>query len=81
MSHREKQEAPLPSAEQSTVTVRNMTGEARSLHAELFLAILGKTSKYSSEDLPPENHYVFQAASQFNLLEFPSPKFTPEKGI
>ncbi|CAJ1947373.1 unnamed protein product [Cylindrotheca closterium] len=67
----------------SKVTVRNMVGEARSLHSEPFSAILGKTSsnKYPPGDFPPQNHYIFQAASQFNLLEFPSPRVTPEAGI
>jgi len=63
---------------QSTITVQNMVGEARSLHSEPFAGILGK---HQREDFPPENHYVFQAASQFNLLEFPHPRITPEAGI
>ena len=65
----------------STITVRNMVGEARSLHSEPFAALLGKTSKYPPGDFPSENYYVVQAASQFNLLEFPSPRTTPEAGI
>jgi len=85
LDHRKQQQgAPMCSSttQQTTITVRNMIGEARSMHLEPFAGILGKTSEYSSEeDFPPENHYVFQAASQFNLLEFPSPNTTPEAGI
>ena len=62
----------------STITVRNMVGEARSLHSEPFHGILGKSP---SADFPPDHHYIYQAASQFNLLEFPSPSVTPEAGI
>ncbi|KAL3931042.1 MAG: hypothetical protein SGBAC_011493, partial [Bacillariaceae sp.] len=82
-SHQKQQGARSYCAtqEQPTVTVRNMVGEARSLHSEPFATILGKASKYSATDFPAENYYVFQAASQFNLLEFPSPSTTPEAGI
>lgn len=62
-----------------TITVRNIVGEARSMHSEPFHTRLGENP--SSKNFPPENYYIFQAASQFNLLEFPSPSVTPEAGI
>jgi len=54
------------------ITLRNVVGEARSLH---------------SSDEVTNNHdgltapVIVQAASQFNLLEFPSPGCLPESGI
>jgi len=49
------------------VTVRNMSGEARSLHTDVMD--------------PPGAPIVVQAASQFNFLEMPSPHTVPEAGI
>jgi len=51
----------------AAVTVRNMSGEARSLHT--------RAMKPSGAPI------VVQAASQFNLLEMPSPRGVPENGI
>lgn len=54
------------------ITLRNVVGEARSLH---------------SSDEVTNNHdgltapVIVQAASQFNMLEFPSPGCLPESGI
>ena len=47
---------------ESNISVKNMVGEARSLHTKIPGAVI-------------------QAASQFNMLEFPSPDVTPELGI
>mmetsp|Transcript_32688 Transcript_32688/g.49260 ORF Transcript_32688/g.49260 Transcript_32688/m.49260 type:complete len:366 (-) Transcript_32688:231-1328(-) len=46
--------------------LQNIVGEARELHSN------GKLT---------DNGAVIQAASQFNFLEFPSPRHTPENGI
>lgn len=51
----------------AVVTVQNVVGEARSMH-------------WSVVDLG-ERPVIIQAASQFNLLEMPSPEVTPEAGI
>mmetsp|Transcript_29987 Transcript_29987/g.59999 ORF Transcript_29987/g.59999 Transcript_29987/m.59999 type:complete len:421 (+) Transcript_29987:70-1332(+) len=48
------------------LAVANIIGDARSLH----------TSSLSSS-----SPIIIQAASQFNLLEFASPSYTPEEGI
>lgn len=58
------------------ITVRNMVGEAWSMHSQPFQDNLGNAA---SEDFPPESHRVFQEASQFNPLEFPSPNVVPEQ--
>ena len=47
------------------IRVQNVIGEARALH---------RTTQ-------PRQPTVIQAASQFNLLEFPAPSVTPEHGI
>mmetsp|Transcript_24434 Transcript_24434/g.36918 ORF Transcript_24434/g.36918 Transcript_24434/m.36918 type:complete len:367 (-) Transcript_24434:204-1304(-) len=47
-------------------TLQNIIGEARALHSDSAIV---------------DNGAVIQAASQFNFLEFPSPRFTPEAGI
>ena len=49
------------------VTVQNVVGEARSMHSRVV-------------DLG-ERPVIIQAASQFNMLEMPSPSVTPEAGI
>ena len=54
----------------SIITVRNIIGEARSLHTSDEITKKG--------DRAP---VIIQAASQFNLLEFPSPDVVPESGI
>lgn len=49
---------------QSTITVRHMTGDIRRMHSAPF----DPKSEYS-QDFPPENYYIFQVASKFNLLQ------------
>lgn len=53
-----------PPTFESHITVKNIVGEARSLHSD-----------------PLYDGAVIQCASQFNMLEFPSPRITPEAGI
>mmetsp|Transcript_9052 Transcript_9052/g.11123 ORF Transcript_9052/g.11123 Transcript_9052/m.11123 type:complete len:396 (+) Transcript_9052:143-1330(+) len=56
------------------IRVRNMIGEARSLHTSDEV----KNTSSEHQKRPP---VVIQAASQFNMLEFPSPSAVPESGI
>ncbi len=54
----------------STTTVTNILRDARALH-----------SAHRHRDETSSTAIIIQAASQFNLLEFPSPSSVPEMGI